>query len=610
MTSRNKNIFAFATFATTAALGTALFSAGCGDSGDTTPAFVGPDAPNAITLYYNDNTQAAFKNSKIDSLRWIITDNKTGKRLAIGDNAQKITFPTEETTDTNKDSSVSTAKDESANDKCYVVLQMDSEVFKNADDITATAIYYNTDKKIAGYGSNSDIEWNYDSNKNKSYGEATANFFSDEGARSEMIATPDIITKGGVTTLSCNVFSSADVEGKNPVNIIGLVEIKQGSEGDIPDVLEKDDTEQIPGQYKGVKYTDEYGTDLDPIIETVSGKQNDIGEVIFVTDRKITGLEIVSYNDVLIPEKVDAVGTTPAVDYALGRTSAQGTIAGTQDPKTVTYGVRQASLEARATWDNETGKGVAPYASKRLNDGVTYTVKDGTAVAKDVAVDENGVISFNQKSLSANKTFTVEGTYKGALAKEEKGVAGTTTVEAIPATVEVGFAKPNVKDTTSVAPYDFTTTVHGSTTEEVTANLKMYARFVTGGVGGFTSYLFEIPESVGFTYPSTAALFDTDSKIYNAKDATVTIATADQQKANDYAVTIKKDNQKDNLSVKFVEKDTTPYADQLKAFGAFTKLNIDNLLNMVIAPKTEVDPTPSPSPAPGGNEDPDAGDEP
>ena len=299
----------------------------------------------------------------------------------------------------------------------------------------------------------------------------------------------------------------------------------------------------------------------------------------------------------------------------MGQTEAKGTIAGTQAPTEVTYGVRQASLKAKATeWDSATDKGEVPaiYADsvkKLYLDGVTYTVKDGTSVAKDVAVAD-GVVSFNQKSLSEAKAFTVEGTYKGELA-DSKGLTSNTTVEAIPATVEVGFGQEAkaTDGTTSIAK-DFTTEVEGDSNKDVTASLKMYARFVTGGVGGFTSYLFEIPESAGFTYPSTAALFDADSTIYNAKDATVIIATADQQKANDYSVTIKKSNQKNNLKVRFVEKDTTPYTEleQIKAFGAFTKLNIQNLLDLVIAPETQVDPTPSPTP--GGNPDPDAGDQP
>ena len=599
MTSRNKNIFAFATFATTAALGTALFSAGCGDSGDTTPAFVSPDkAANAIALYYDEATQATFKNSKIDSLRWIITDNKTGKRLAIGNNAQAITFPTENTTDSDKDSSVSTAKDETANDKCYVVLQMDGETFKNAEDVTVAAIYYNEKDEIAGFGSNSDIEWNYDESKNKFNGQANANFFSEDVARFEVDA-PQIIAKDGITTLSCKVAPNA--EYANPVNIIGLVKVELSKGGD--KYIQAVDN-GIPGQYKGIAYTEKYGTGVWPSIKTPSGYQAP-GISIFVTDRKVTAFEIVS-DDVIIPEKVDAAGTTPAVDYALGQTSTTGTIAGTQAPTEVTYGVRQASLKAKATeWDSATDKGEVPaiYTNSVRDlylDGVTYTVKDGTSVAKDVAVAD-GVVSFNQKSLSEAKAFTVEGTYKGELA-DSKGLTSNATVEAIPATVEVGFGQEAkaTDGTTSIAK-DFTTKVEGDSNKDVTASLKMYARFVTGGVGGFTSYLFEIPESAGFTYPSTAALFDTDSKIYNAKDATVTIATADQQKANDYSVTIKKNNQKNNLNVKFVEKDTTPYTEQIKAFGAFTKLNIHNLLDLVIAPSTD---------APGGNEDPDAGDQP
>ena len=611
MTSRNKNIFAFATIATTAALGTALFSAGCGDSGDTTPAFVSPDkAANAIALYYDEATQATFKNSKIDSLRWIITDNKTGKRLAIGNNAQAITFPTEKTTDADKDSSVSTAKDETANDKCYVVLQMDGETFKNAEDVTVAAIYYNEKDEIAGFGSNSDIEWNYDKSKNKFNGQANANFFSEENVSNIYTeATPRMIAKDGVTTLSCNVYPKD--ESAKPVNIIGLVKVKIDEGGD--KYIQAVDN-GIPVQYKGIAYTDKWGIDVDVDDIKTASRAIDVGATgIYVTDRKVTAFEIVS-DDVLIPEKVDAAGTTPAVDYALGQTEAEGTIAGTKHPTEATYGVRQASLKAKATgWDSATDKGEVPaiYANSVSNlylDGVTYTVKDGTSVAKDVAVAD-GVVSFNQKSLSEAKAFTVEGTYKGELADSE-GITSTSTVNAIPATVEVGFGQ-ETKDpngTTSIAK-DFADKVEGNSTQDVTANLKMYARFVTGGVGGFTSYLFEIPSTAGFTYPSTAALFEGDT-IYKVDNPTVTIATADQQKANDYSVTIKKDNKVNDLKVKFLEKETTPYADQIKAFGAFTKLNIDNLLNMVIAPKTEVDPTPSPSPAPGGNEDPDAGDQP
>lgn len=603
MTSRNKNIFAFATFATTAALGTALFSAGCGDSGDTTPAFVSPDkAANAIALYYDEATQATFKNSKIDSLRWIITDNKTGKRLAIGNNAQAITFPTEKTTDADKDSSVSTAKEETANDKCYVVLQMDGETFKNAEDVTVAAIYYNEKDEIAGFGSNSDVEWNYDESKNKFNGQANANFFSEDVARFSSEATPKIIAKDGITTLSCKVAPNA--EYANPVNIIGLVKVELDEGGD--KYIQAVDN-GIPGQYKGIAYTDKLGIGVQPSIKTPSGNQA-YGTPIYVTDRKVTAFKI-SGGKALIPEKVDAAGTTPAVDYALGQTKAKGTIAGTQGSIEVTYGVRQASLEAIITdWDTDTTKGEIPANGGYFYlDGVTYTVKDGTSVAKDVAVAD-GVVSFNQKSLSEAKAFTVEGTYKGELA-DSKGLTSNATVEAIPATVEVGFGQEAkaTDGTTSIAK-DFTTEVEGDSTKDVTASLKMYARFVTGGVGGFTSYLFEIPSTAGFTYPSTAALFDTDSKIYNAKDATVTIATAEQQKANDYSVTIKKDNQKNNLNVKFVEKDTIPYTEQIKAFGAFTKLNIQNLLDLVIAPETQVDPTPSPTP--GGNPDPDAGDQP
>ena len=307
---------------------------------------------------------------------------------------------------------------------------------------------------------------------------------------------------------------------------------------------------------------------------------------MYVTDRtpSALGVRADGYEQtVLVPENVKEQGQTKAADYTLGQTKATDIRS-----KYTTYGVRQLPLSVYVS-DWSDGESVKPIAHPTVaTDKVTFAVKDSAQKAfkaEDVAV-ENGVVKFKQSKLDAAVPFTVEATYGQATGKLEG-------VQAVPATVEVGFA--DKADATS-----FTTEVKGDSTKDVTTNLKMYARFVADQVQVSLS-LFEIPSTAGFTYPSTAALFDADNKIYNAQDATVTIATADQQKANDYSVTIKKNNQKNNLKVKFVEKDTTPYTEQIKAFGAFTKLNIQNLLDLVIAPSTD---------APGGNEDPDAGDQP
>ena len=603
MILRKKNIFGFATIAATVTLSAAIFATGCGDSGDSTA--VNPLNPdkiaNAITVKY-DTIAAALINSKVESMRWIITDTDSGKQLAIRDTAQKIHYTgtttkanaalAEENTTSDDTTADQTPTSATQNDKCYVVLGVPSTVFQKMENVTLTYIYYGEDGKVVGFGTDklTSDDWNKDKSGKKFSGTVTdGNFFSEKNAQYSLTASPEFINKGEVTELAYKV-----TDGTTTANIIGLVDIDNYS--DIKGYIQPEEVKvgeyPTPGRYKGVAYTTEYGAGVEVKLDRASVSGYTQNTKVYVTDRTPSKLSVTPtyyQKTVLVPENVKEQGQTKAANYALDQTKATSS-----ENNNITYGVRQLPLEVCvADWGE--GESAKPNAYPKVDTSkVTFTVKDSAQKAfkaEDVAV-EDGVVKFKQSKLDATVPFTVEATSGQATGKLEGA-------EAVPATVEVGFAG---KDAT-----EFTTEVKGDSTK-VIANLKMYARFVADGVDGLS--LFEIPSTAGFTYPSTAALFDTDSKIYNAKDATVTIADADQQKANDYTVTIEKDNQKSNLSVKFVEKDTTPYADQLKAFGAFTKLNIDNLLNMVIAPKTEVDPTPSPSPAPGGNEDPDAGDQP
>ena len=594
MILRKKNIFGFATIAATVTLSAAIFATGCGDSGDSTA--VNPLNPgkiaNAITVYYGD--EATLKANNVESLSWIITDGD-GKQLAVRKTAQKINYTgtttkanaalAEEDTTSNDTTADETPASATQNDKCYVVLGVPSTVFQNMDKVTLTYIYYDKSGKIVGFGSDiNEVTWNNDkSGKRYSGTVADGNFFSAEGVKSELVATPEFINKGETTKLAYNVTS-----GKDSANIIGLVDVEVGYDDEDKDTYIQPTDDGIVGAYKGVNFTSSNGVYVESKFDKTA---SDVYARVYVTDRTPSALGISTdgiASTVLVPENVKAEGQTKAADYALGQTEATSSTS-----KYTTYGVRQLPLEVYVS-DWSDGKSAKPSVGLRVpTDKVTFAVKDSTSKdIKDTAV-ENGVVKFTQAKLDAAVPFTVVATYGKATGKLEGG-------KAVPATVEVGFAG---KDAT-----EFTTAVKGDSTKDVTANLKMYARFVADGVDGLS--LFEIPSNAGFTYPSTAALFDADSKIYNAKDATVTIAGVDQQKANDYTVTIKKDNQKDNLSVKFVKEKETAYDKQIEAFGAFTKLNIDNLLNMVIAPKTEVDPTPSPSPDPGGNEDPDTGDEP
>lgn len=614
-----KNIFGFATIAATVTLGAAIFATGCGDSGDSTA--VNPLNPdkiaNAITVNFKD--EATLKANNVESVSWLITDGDAdgdGKQLAVRKTAQKIHYTgtttkanaalAEEATTSNDTTANNTSTSATQNDKCYVVLGVPSTIFQKMNKVTLTYIYYDKSGKIVGFGSDiNEVTWNNDKSGNRYSGTVTdGNFFPEKNAQYSLTASPEFIKKydeelakkdpnatqaDAFTTLAYNV-----TDGTTTANIIGLVDIDNYK--DIKDYIQPEEVKvgeyPTPGRYKGVAYTTAYGAEVEVKLDRASVSGYTQSTRVYVTDRTPKTLEVMAdgcEQTVLVPENVKEQGQTKAADYTLGQTKATDS-----GRKYITYGVRQLPLHVYVSgWSD--GESAKPSAYPKVaTKEVTFAVKDSAQKAfkaEDVAV-ENGVVKFKQSKLDAPVAFTVEAAYGQATGKLEGA-------KAVPATVEVGFA--DKVDATS-----FTTEVKGDSTKDVTTNLKMYARFVADQVSGLS--LFEIPSTAGFTYPSTAALFDADSKIYNAQDATVTIATADQQKANDYSVTIKKNNQKNNLKVKFVEKDTTPYTDQLKAFGAFTKLDIQSLLDLVIAPSTEVEPTPSP--APGGNEDPDAGDQP
>ncbi len=624
-----KNIFGFATIAATVTLSAAIFATGCGDSGDSTA--VNPLNPdkiaNAITVNFKD--EATLKANNVESVSWLITDGDAdgdGKQLAVRKTAQKIHYTgtttkanaalAEEATTSNDTTADNTSTSATQNDKCYVVLGVPSTIFQKMNKVTLTYIYYDKSGKIVGFGSDiNEVTWNNDKSGNRYSGTVTdGNFFPEKNAQYSLTASPEFIKKydeelakkdpnatqaDAFTTLAYNV-----TDGTTTANIIGLVDIDNYK--DIKDYIQPEEVKvgeyPTPGRYKGVAYTPADGATVRVKLDRASVSGDTHSTRVYVTDRTPSKLDVntIYQKTVLVPENVKEQGQTKAADYTLGQTKATDIRS-----KYTTYGVRQLPLSVYVS-DWSDGESVKPIAHPTVaTKEVTFAVKDSAQKAfkaEDVAV-ENGVVKFKQSKLDAAVPFTVEATYGKATGKLEGA-------KAVPATVEVGFGQEAkaTDGTTSIAK-DFTTEVEGDSNKDVTANLKMYARFVADDQVSLS--LFEIPSTAGFTYPSTAALFDADSKIYNAQDATVTIATADQQKANDYSVTIKKSNQKNNLKVRFVEKDTTPYTEleQIKAFGAFTKLNIQNLLDLVIAPpETQVDPTPSPTP--GGNEDPDAGDQP
>ncbi len=589
-----KNVFGFATIAATVTLSAAIFATGCGDSGDTTAAVISPStARNAIVLYY-DNDLAKLRSSKIDTLSWIIT-KADGKLLAASKNPQKIVIPAEEKTSATSSTTSSTPTPTSSakeSDKCYTVLQMEQGVF---DEIakggaTVTAVYFNsTDKdntdKILGFSSNSDINWD---SKNKN-GTANANFFLDEkGVQYIMGTTPDVpvIAKGGTVRLSCKVRSKDYAKDKKEADIIRFVKVDAGN------YLKADDSSNVVGQYKGVEYTKEEGTEVKATLKNAS-EEKVSPTTIYVTDKKITGFTIEnSYAGVLAPKKTDpdtkTTPATPALDYSFGMSEVQGIPAGTSPsskPETKTYGVRQAAMKVtKIAWGGTGGE--EPKLDATSITGVKYEVTkvDSAAVkAEDAAKYEvkDNIVKFGLNE-AAGKTFTVTGTLGKSALTGDKDVTATAEVKPSGADVNVGLktAEDVAKKTTK-----FTGEVKGDAGKETEKKLKMYAQFVeTGVTGGLESYLFEIPEAASFTYPSVAGLYAAgavkDTPAYTEKFVGGTfdgkykaeIVGADKQKTNDYTITVREAGL--NLEVGFGDgKDGNKYAeDQTAAFGNYKNL--------------------------------------
>lgn len=111
-------------------------------------------ATRAITLNYNNETKELLQKSRAKYIRWIVTDKEDDKQLALGDKLQPIIYSEE---------------------GCYVILPItNSQLFKKADEkITVTAMYYSDQAKdgdnkchnCVGFGSNSDIIWQYSKDK-------------------------------------------------------------------------------------------------------------------------------------------------------------------------------------------------------------------------------------------------------------------------------------------------------------------------------------------------------------------------------------------------------------------------------------------------------------
>ena len=496
MTSRNKNIFAFATLTATAALGTALFAAGCGDSGDTTPAYPGANAARTINLKFTD-IKDTLKAGKVDTLACVIT-NADGKRLYKTLNVEiKNVVPA--------DKSAKSGKIEAGD--TYATFELNDAEFKavRSEAATITAVYYNSqatgaDKdKILGFSEDT-IEW-YDTSNNKtsdndkkSYGEVgSVSFFLDAADVNHILsATPDIIGKGKTTRLAYEVKKVKKVDGKdkiiNKANIIDFVTVDGGK------YLTKDDA-TIVGQYKGAEYTEADG--IQWVAEFNGGKLKS-DKPVYVTDAKIASITVTpNYPEVLVPELVPEKDKN--VDYALGMEGKevtgipQGTTPGSTSSEK-TYGVRQTSVTPKVTWDTtKGGKEPAAYDVAKL---VTYAVKNGgkAAEATKATVDKDT----NTISLLKAGTYDVVGTIAKSDLTGDKEITGKGEVKAVDAETKVGF---NTEAEAKAKTILFKSKAELAKSTSETYNV--YAQFVEKGVttGGFASYLFEIPVE-GFVYPA------------------------------------------------------------------------------------------------------------
>lgn len=599
MTSRNKNIFAFATLTATAALGTALFAAGCGDSGDTTPAYPEANAERSVNLKFTDKD--ALKAGKVDTLACVIT-KADGTRLYKTSDVKIKNVPADKSPKSGK---IDTKTD------TYATFTLSESEFNavRSEAATITAVYYNSqatgadEGKILGFSQDSITWYGTDDkvateNDKKSYGEVDeVSFFLDTTDVNHILsATPDIIGKDKTTKLAYKV---KNTKTNREADIIDFVKVADS------EYLTKDDT-TIVGQYKGAKYTEADGIQL--VAEFNGGKLKS-DKPVYVTDKKITGFTIEnSYAGVLAPTKIDSststTPATPALDYSFGMSEVQGIPAGTppsSKPETKTYGVRQAAMKVtKIVWGGTGGE--EPKLDATSITGVKYEVtKVGSAAVKaeDAAKYEvkDNVVKFGLND-AAGKTFTVTGTLGKSALTGDKDVTATAEVKPSGADVNVGL---NTAEDVANKTTHFTTEVSADKdaatgkSKETEKKLKMYAQFVeTGVTGGLESYLFEIPEAAGFTYPKLAHLYDASNVLFEEKFTSgdfnnkykAEIAGANEQGLNNYAVIVREAGL--NLKVGFAksDKDTTRAddADQIKAFGNYKDLNIDAIIkNLIIA---------------------------
>ena len=592
-----KNIFGFATIAATVTLSAAIFATGCGDSGDSTA--VNPLNPdkiaNAITVNYDTDTEAALKSSKVESLRWLITDTESGKQLASKDTVQKINYTgtatkanaalAEENTTSDDTTADKTPTSATQNDKCYVVLGVPSTVFQNMTNVTVTAIYYDKDGHVVGFGSDiNDVTWNTDKSGKKFSGTITdGNFFSEKDAQYSLTASPEFIKKydeelakkdpkatqaDAFTTLAYNV-----TDGTTTANIIGLVDIDNYK--DIKDYIQPEEVKvgeyPTPGRYKGVAYTPADGATVRVKLDRASVSGDTQNTKVYVTDRTIAGFSLtsteeymynVNSNIVLVPDNIPAQGDTEAVDYSLGQKKVK--LFEGKSLRRLASAVRNLPLQIRdIEWSS--GEGQIPNINITNNfDMFEFKVTDFNEKAipdSEVSVSKDGILQFKQNSITEPIKVAVTASYKN----------GTKTVssnellaQAVHADVKVGFqtygSDPGVVGLLSEISKD--------------KDLGLFASFVTAD--GIFSGPFAVESSMFSTgnYPQAKLFTKGASNAFADYTGTTIKVAQDSNKKDMYKVTIAEENQDKDVYMRFGKDD----AEQSQVFSPFTAVKFADLV--------------------------------
>lgn len=569
-----KNIFGFATIAATVTLSAAIFATGCGDSGDSTA--VNPLNPdkiaNAITVNYDADTEAALKSSNVESLRWLITDTESGKQFASRDTVQKINYTgtttkanaalAEENTTSDDTTADKTPTSATKNDKCYVVLGVPSTVFQNMTNVTVTAIYYDKDGHVVGFGSDiNDVTWNTDKSGKKFSGTITdGNFFSAQNVKSELVASPQFINKGEVTKLAYEV-----TDGTNTANIIGLVDVQLGYDDDDKDYYIKPTNDGIVGAYKGVNFTKESGVYVSAKFDK---NATNAYTNVYVTDRTIAGFtldvttEFNGSTSVLVPDNVPAKGDVKAADYSLNQKKVKLFKDGQLDK--LNCAVRNIPLEIYGIeWSD--GEGQIPNISiannfDMFNFGIANKDTSKAISDSEVSVSKDGILQFKQESITGELPIVVTASY----ANGTKTVSDHINIKAVHADVKVGFQT-----------YDTDPGVVGLLSEiSKDKDLGLFASFVTAD--GAFSGPFPVESSMFSTgnYPQAKLFTKGASNAFADYTGTTIKVAQDSNKKDIYKVTIAEENQDKDVYMRFGKDD----AEQSQVFSPFTAVKFADLV--------------------------------